>query len=234
MESGDMKHSKDNIEQYEFNLGKAHELRCINNGKTTTCGECETCQLNLKLKEVREWFFRLGDFSKKKFMLGLLRRIQSTDLLEQMVSLLQSVVMKDFIYSRMRTQPSLDTDAMTLSADRALNEEDVMQYITSIWDWFVQVPYWSKANFVFGLLQMCDAHLLSLLHAQARMLLVSERKADERSSGTVVCICVYLKICMCTCASKCLFADMQEKERKEEKESLFLLQVLTLFLTTPY
>ena len=181
-----MKHTQTNIEQYEFNLGKAHELRCVNTGKSTVCGQCETCQLTLKLKEMKEWFHRLGDYSRKKFMLGLLRRIHSVDLLQQLVSLLQPVVMKDFMYARTRSQPSLKTDVMTLSADRALLEDDVLQYITSTWDWFVKSSYWSKANFAFSLLQACDAHLLHLLYTQANTLLVSERKALEALPGIYI------------------------------------------------
>nr|KAG5713481.1 hypothetical protein BaRGS_025029 [Batillaria attramentaria] len=38
MEGRGMKHSQTGVEQYEFNLGKAHELRCVNTGKTTVCG----------------------------------------------------------------------------------------------------------------------------------------------------------------------------------------------------
>lgn len=178
-----MKHTTTNIEQYEFNLGRAPNLRCVNTGKSTVCGECETCLLTLKMKEVKEWFHRLGDNSRKKFMLGLLRRIHSVDLLRQLVTLLQPVVMKDFMYARARSQPSLTTDMMTLSADRALSEDDVLKYITSTWDWFAKSSYWSKANFAFSLLQACDAHLLYLLFTQANTLLVSEKKATEAVQG---------------------------------------------------
>ncbi|XP_070185909.1 F-box and WD repeat domain containing protein 10B-like isoform X2 [Littorina saxatilis] len=180
-----MKHTTTNIEQYEFNLGRAPNLRCVNTGKSTVCGECETCLLTLKMKEVKEWFHRLGDNSRKKFMLGLLRRIHSVDLLRQLVTLLQPVVMKDFMYARARSQPSLTTDMMTLSADRALSEDDVLKYITSTWDWFAKSSYWSKANFAFSLLQACDAHLLYLLFTQANTLLVSEKKATEAVQATL-------------------------------------------------
>ncbi|KAL8573173.1 hypothetical protein ACOMHN_036158 [Nucella lapillus] len=180
-----MKHSQSNIEQYEFNLGKAHQLRCVNSGKCTVCGQCESCQLTVRLKDMKEWFHRLGDYSRKKFMLGLLRRIHSVDLLRQLVTLLQPVVMKDCMYARTRSQPSLKTDVMTLSGDRALSEDDVLQYITSTWDWFVKLSYWSKANFAMNLLQACDAHLLSLLYTQANTLLVSEKKATEALPAAV-------------------------------------------------
>lgn len=178
-----MKQPQHNVEQFEFNLGRANELCCAGKGKTIICGQCDTCLLIPKLKEVKEWFFRLGDYSRKKFMLGLFRRIHSVDLLRQLVSLLQPVVTKDFVYARMRSQPSLDTDVMTLSADRALLEDEVLQYTLDNWDWFEKSSYWTKAKFAFSLLQICDGHLLHLLFTQANTLLVSEMKAAESDPG---------------------------------------------------
>jgi hypothetical protein len=52
--------------------------------QATTCGECEACILNNKLTDIREWFPKMGDHSKKRLMLGLLRRFHSTDLLHQL------------------------------------------------------------------------------------------------------------------------------------------------------
>ena len=174
-----MKHSAPNIEVFEFNLGQAPLLRCVNTDKSTKCSECETCKLNARLREIKQWFPRLGDHSRKRFMLGLIQRTHSAELLNQVVKLLQPILYKDFTYSRSRTNPSLPTDTATLSGDRALDPKDVDHYIASTWSWFKDANYWSKANFALGILQMCDAHLLHTVGTQARTLLVSEAKAAE-------------------------------------------------------
>lgn len=178
-----MKHSAPNIEVFEFNLGQAPQLRCASSEKSPSCSECEACKLSVKVREIKQWFPRLGDHSKKRFMLGLMQRTHSAELLKQVVSLLQPVMYKDFTYSRSRANPSLPTDNPTLSSDRALSSKKVENYIVSSWQWYGDANYWSKANFALVLLQMCDAHLLHTIGAQARTLLISEERAAQEFGG---------------------------------------------------
>ncbi|XP_052785771.1 F-box and WD repeat domain containing protein 10B-like isoform X2 [Mya arenaria] len=180
-----MKHSAPNLEVFEFNLGMAPQLRCTSTEKSTSCNECEACKLNSKVREVKQWFPRLGDHSRKRFMLGLIQRTHSAELLTQVVKLLQPVLYKDFTYSRSRTNPSLQTDAPTLSSDRALSQKAVNNYIISTWQWYAEMNYWSKSNLALVLLQMCEAHLLHTIGVQARTLLVSEVKAAEEFGESV-------------------------------------------------
>ncbi|XP_045213693.2 F-box and WD repeat domain containing protein 10B-like isoform X2 [Mercenaria mercenaria] len=184
-----MKHSAPNIEVFEFNLGRAPLLRCVNTEKSTACSECETCKLSVKVREIKQWFPRLGDHSKKRFMLGLMQRTRSAELLRQVVTLLQPVLCKDFTYSRSRTNPSLPTDNPTLSSDRAIPAKKVDEYIISSWQWYREANYWSKANFALVLLQMCDAHLLHTIGAQARTLLISEERAAQEFGESVYTEC---------------------------------------------
>ena len=104
-----MKHPSSNKETYEFNLGKAKELRCMGNSETTICGECEACALTKQITQVKRWMFRAGDQSRKRFVLGLVRRLHSVDLLEYVTKLLQPLACKDFMYAKTRTNPSLQT-----------------------------------------------------------------------------------------------------------------------------
>ena len=172
-------------EENEFNLGKALDLRCASGSGFTVCGECETCLLIRKLREFKEWFFRFGDHSKKRFMLGLLRRMRSIDLLKNFVSLLQPTLSKDSTYSRSRSNPSLSTDSATVSSDRAMSVQKVEQVTINTWEWFSQASYWTKSNFSLSILQMCEAHLLHSLYTQARTLLASEMKAADTFGGEI-------------------------------------------------
>ncbi|KAK3759040.1 hypothetical protein RRG08_022029 [Elysia crispata] len=174
-----MKHPSSLQETCEFNLGKALELRCAHSEAVTVCGQCESCTLTHKLRDVREWFYRFGDHSKKRFMLGLLRRTRSIDMLKNLVLLLQPTLNKDYTYARSRTNPSLETDTATLSSDRAISATTVEQITISLWEWFSRANYWTKMNFALNLLQMCGVNLLHTLYTQARTLLASEMKAAE-------------------------------------------------------
>ncbi|CAH1793733.1 unnamed protein product [Owenia fusiformis] len=171
-----MKHPHNSTETFSFNLGKAPELRCVNQLKNTVCGECETCHLVQKLILTRQWFQKSGDHTQKRFLLGLIRRFHSIDLLEYIVTLLQPLLCKDFTYARTRTKPSLETDRYKLNSDRALNGASMEQELIETWYWFQTANYWTKCNFILGLMRWCDAHLLHLAGLQARTLLASERK----------------------------------------------------------
>ncbi|KAH9503984.1 F-box/WD repeat-containing protein 10 [Bulinus truncatus] len=174
-----MKHPSSQKEEYEFNLAIAAELRCKSTASFTACNECETCLLANKLRELNEWFHRFGDHSKKRFMLGLLRRTKSVDLLKNLVLLLQPVLNKDGTYARARTHPSLATDTATVSLDRAMKSNQVEYVTSSTWDWFSHATYWTKMNLMLSLLQQCDSYLLYQLFMQAKTLLATEMKAME-------------------------------------------------------
>ncbi|ESO89089.1 hypothetical protein LOTGIDRAFT_154169 [Lottia gigantea] len=176
-----MKHPPVNLETFEFNLGRVSNLKCESAEK---CGNCETCSLNSRISFVKSWFLRLGDHSQRRFMLGLLRRIHSVDLLTQLVNLLQPLMNKDYTYARTRTHPGLDTDLATLSSDHALTSTAVEYYLSSTWDWFTEANYWTKANFAMNILQLCGSHLLFILSSQAQTLLVSEERALSAKPGS--------------------------------------------------
>lgn len=181
-----MKHPSPRTENHEFNLGNALDLRCVDNSSVTVCGNCESCLLIYKIKEAKEYIGRFGDHSKKRLMLGLLRRVKSIDLLNNLSLLLRPTLNKDFTYARARTNPSLNTDVATVSSDRAINPDAVEQETIAIWEWFFFSTYWTKTNFLFSLLQLCDSHLLHVLYTQTRTLLATEQKAAETHSGKVL------------------------------------------------
>ena len=172
-----------NKEENEYNLNQALNLRCINQTGFTECGHCDSCLLLNKIREFRQCFFRFGDHSKKRFMLGLLKRMRSIDLLKNTVLLLQPTLSKDCIYSRARTNPSLDTDSASVSSDRAMSAQKVEETTMSNWDWFSCASYYMKANFALCMFQMCDIHLLHTVFTQAKTLLASEMKAAEALQG---------------------------------------------------
>ena len=174
-----MKHPSTSKEVFEFNLGQALQLRCVHDSRNTICGECESCLITARLNQVKEWFFRAGDESKKRFVLGLVRRLHSVDLLVHLVRLLQPLLCKDFMYARSRTNPSLNTDRCTMSADRAISTSELESQIAASWYWFQTANYWSKWKFMLGVLQHCEAHLLHSIGSQARTLHAAEQNATN-------------------------------------------------------
>ncbi|XP_072044586.1 F-box and WD repeat domain containing protein 10B-like isoform X2 [Amphiura filiformis] len=173
-----MKHPPENAEHFEFNLGKAPNLRCVNS-EVTVCNECECCRMRILLTETREWFPRAGEHTKRRFILGLVRRFHSVNLLQYVIMLLKPLIGKDYTYARSRTNPGIVGDRADMGCNRALRNTSVDNQIASLWDWFKDAQYWSKANYILGLLQFCDGNLLHTIGTQARTMLAAELKAAE-------------------------------------------------------
>ncbi|XP_038064299.1 CMT1A duplicated region transcript 1 protein-like [Patiria miniata] len=174
-----MKHPSENVEHFEYNLGKAPELRCEYGTVTTTCDRCESCRIRHRLARTRQWFLRAGEKTRKTFMLGLVRQFNSLTLLRYAVNLLNPLIGKDFTYARSRTHPSVGGDGASTGDDRALWTSKTEQTVTEAWQWFKEAKYWSKANYLLGVLQMCNGELLYSIGTLARTMLASEERARE-------------------------------------------------------
>lgn len=166
-----------NSEQYVLNIGKALELKCAQPLMDQECGECEVCLLAQSIIATRNWFWRCSDQVKKRFVIGIVQRFHSVDLLKHTIRLLRPLLAKDYTYARSRTAPGLNTDTARLSSNRALSSSEIEVNIRYTWNWFVSSNYWTKSNFLLGLLQMCNMHLLFTAGNHAKTLLAAEVKA---------------------------------------------------------
>ncbi|XP_055509630.1 F-box and WD repeat domain containing protein 10B isoform X2 [Leucoraja erinacea] len=163
-------------EASEFNISTSDTYTCLSaRCSERPCGTCQTCNLDRTLVYTKEWFIRAGDLSKQHFLKGLIRRVGSKDLLQQVGRLLEPVFGKDFTHARSSANPSLPEDLPTNGSDRSLDKAALHQYMVQTWGWFAKSTYWTKANFVLGVLQLCDAKLLFLLANLVRALIPSQQ-----------------------------------------------------------
>ncbi|XP_038633018.1 CMT1A duplicated region transcript 1 protein isoform X2 [Scyliorhinus canicula] len=163
----------------EFNIyGPAHQTCQSSECTLPRCGSCYTCTLNLRLASTKQWFLRAGDLAKQQFLNGLVRRIDSLDLLLQLNRLLQPTLSKDFTHSRSRANPGLRQDFNTLSSNRSLNKLALLRDIAGTWDWFVGSRHWIKTNYLLALCRLCDTTLLHNLGNLIRTLIISQKIPD--------------------------------------------------------
>uniref|UniRef100_H3B842 F-box and WD repeat domain containing 10 n=1 Tax=Latimeria chalumnae TaxID=7897 RepID=H3B842_LATCH len=161
----------------------AEVLRCVDgDSRLPVCGVCENCLLASKLSWTKEWFVRAGEQSKRRFVLGITRRIHSPDLLEKLEHVLQPTLGKDFTYSRSSVNPSLLQDLSRCSSDRALDKKFLNKEMAETWEWFTQGTEWTKANYALGLFQLCNAQILHVIGNLIRVLLVRERSAHPKEA----------------------------------------------------
>lgn len=151
----------------ELSINNAPQLRC-KTGKFTTCGKCESCELGSQLLHTKEWFLRCSEQTQRQFVLGLVHRYNSIDLHEYTNALLATLDGKDFIYARSRNMPSLKEDMSGPASNHALNKARLRKHIFDCLNWFECSPYWTKCNFMLGLMQFCNAQLLHIIGNESR------------------------------------------------------------------
>jgi hypothetical protein len=176
-----MKLSNPNSESFEFNLQTVNEKRCCSAGLTGPCGFCESCLTDKKITDLKSWIEKAGNQSRKRLMLGLIRRVRSVEALTYLKGLLQSVLNgKDYTYARIRTNPNLETDRWTTSGDRVLNAKELESEIQNLWRWFEQSDYYTKVNFLLKVMKFCESQLIFLLLKQIQTQLVQDLQTSEK------------------------------------------------------
>ncbi|XP_018409135.1 PREDICTED: CMT1A duplicated region transcript 1 protein [Nanorana parkeri] len=169
------------MEISELKLRLAPDLRCENRtSKVPICQACQSCLLAAKVAATREWFLRAGENSQRKFLFGVVRRMESADLLVYVGKVIRPALGKDFTYSRSRINPSLVQDLGAASSDRALNRQRLRQFMAETWDWLKNGSYWTKANYALLLLQMCSPNLLHNAANLIHLLIVRRRHPHTR------------------------------------------------------
>uniref|UniRef100_A0A8C3SQA7 F-box domain-containing protein n=1 Tax=Chelydra serpentina TaxID=8475 RepID=A0A8C3SQA7_CHESE len=173
-------------ESLEYRLDSAPDLRCEKKTDLVpVCQICETCVLAWRVFSTKEWFLRASDVSQRKFLVGIVKRFNSLDLLNYAEKVLQTSYGKDFTFSRSRITPSFKEDNTTSTSDRALNTVMLEQAMLETWRWFKNGSYWTKANYTLLLLQMCNPKLLFIAANLVRVLLVREQNASSKRETAV-------------------------------------------------
>ncbi|KAM7145339.1 F-box and WD repeat domain containing protein 10B [Macrochelys suwanniensis] len=176
-----MKDTLKDKESLEYRLDSAPDLRCEKKTDLVpVCQICETCVLAWRVFSTKEWFLRASDVSQRKFLVGIVKRFNSLDLLNYAEKVLQTSYGKDFTFSRSRITPSFKEDNTTSTSDRALNTVMLEQAMLETWRWFKNGSYWTKANYTLLLLQMCNPKLLFIAANLVRVLLVREQNASSK------------------------------------------------------
>ncbi|KAJ8390696.1 hypothetical protein AAFF_G00100760 [Aldrovandia affinis] len=130
-----------------------------------------------KLYDTTQWLSRAGRASKLRFLIGILVRCDSVDILENTHKIVQVTLGKDFTYARSRQKPRVPDDLTTWSSDRAMEGKPLGTEVPKTWDWFSGSKYWVKANYILGLLSLCDTELLRALGNLIGVLIEKERRA---------------------------------------------------------
>ncbi|XP_061086546.1 F-box and WD repeat domain containing protein 10B [Conger conger] len=173
-----MKHFEDR-ELCQFRLGFENQLWCRGEDcKFRTCGSCQSCVCVNKLHDTTQWLEKAGGALKLKFLMGVLIRCKSVDILESTLKIIQVALGKDFTYARSRQKPKAPDDLTTWSHSGTIDRKWLGTTVLETWDWFSGSKYWVKANYIIGLLSLCETGLLQALSNLTRVLIEREKQAS--------------------------------------------------------
>ncbi|XP_024091434.2 F-box and WD repeat domain containing protein 10B isoform X3 [Pongo abelii] len=163
------------MENLESRLKNAPYFHCEKGTDSIPlCQKCETCVLAWKIFSTKEWFCRINDISQRRFLVGILKQLNSLYLLHYFQNILQTTQGKDFIYSRSRIDLSKKEGKVVKSSLNQMLDETVEQKMKEILYWFANSTQWTKANYTLLLLQMCNPKLLLTAANVIRVLFLRE------------------------------------------------------------
>lgn len=175
-----MKHLNGDQEVCQFRIGFENQPWCRReDSKVGTCGSCQSCICVNKLQETTQWLVQAGGALKLKFLMGILIRCKSVDILESTQKIIQVALGKDFTYARSRQKAKVPDRLTTSYRDRTIDKKWFGTKVLETWDWFSGSQYGVKANYIIGLLSSCETDLLQSLGNLIRVLIQREKQAFQ-------------------------------------------------------
>ncbi|EPY74293.1 F-box and WD-40 domain protein 10 isoform 1-like protein [Camelus ferus] len=164
------------MENLESRLRNAPYFRCERgNDSVPVCQKCEACVLAWKVFSTKEWFRRVGEVSRRRFLVSVLAQLDSSYLLHYFQNILQTTQGKDFIYHRSRVNVSKKEGRVVKSSLNHMLDKTVEQEMREILLWFGNSFHRTKASYTLLLLQMCDPKLLLTAANVIRALFLREQ-----------------------------------------------------------
>ncbi|XP_037665822.1 CMT1A duplicated region transcript 1 protein [Choloepus didactylus] len=166
------------MESLELRLNHATYFCCEKRSDSVpVCQKCETCILAWKIFTTKEWFQRISEISQRRFLVSILKQLNSLYLLHYFQSILQTTQGKDFIYNRSRVNLSQKEEKIVKSSLSQMLDRTVELKMKDILCWFGNSPQRTKASYTLLLLQMCEPKLLLTAAHVVRVLFLREQNS---------------------------------------------------------
>ncbi|XP_050619354.1 F-box and WD repeat domain containing protein 10B isoform X6 [Macaca thibetana thibetana] len=178
------------MENLESTLKNAPYFHCEKGTDSIPlCQKCETCVLAWKIFSTKEWFCRISDISQRRFLVSILKQLNSLYLLHYFQNILQTTQGKDFIYNRSRIDLSKKERKVVKSFLNQMLDKTVEQKMKEILYWFGNSTHWTKANYTLLLLQMCNPKLLLTAANVIRVLFLREQNNISGLNQDITDVC---------------------------------------------
>uniref|UniRef100_A0A3Q4BYG8 Uncharacterized protein n=1 Tax=Mola mola TaxID=94237 RepID=A0A3Q4BYG8_MOLML len=151
-------------------------------GCLTMCGMCPSCVFAPEPPGSTHCLWKASDKFKRRFVVKLILRCTSTQVLQSIQSALGVTSCTLFTYARSRS-PCSPQDYPGRSADPELDAKPLDSDVNEIWDWFARSPNWIKSRYLIHLLSRCDLEMLRMVANLTSVLLVRQKRGFLQFHG---------------------------------------------------
>ncbi|XP_069016322.1 F-box and WD repeat domain containing protein 10B [Embiotoca jacksoni] len=160
-------------------VGKSDSADELNYKKTETCrsmcGMCPSCVFAPTPPTRSRCLWKMSDKVKRRFVVALLSRCGSVQVLESVRSLLGVTSWTMFTYARSR-RPAAPRDLPSRGSQRALAEKPLSVDTDAIYSWFDGSPEWIKSDYLCRIFSLCDSEFLRMVSNLTGVFLARQKR----------------------------------------------------------
>uniref|UniRef100_I3JME6 F-box and WD repeat domain containing 10 n=1 Tax=Oreochromis niloticus TaxID=8128 RepID=I3JME6_ORENI len=154
-------------------------------GCVSMCGMCPTCVFASKPPGSSRCLWKVSDEFKRRFVLTLLLRCRSVQVLESIQGVLRGATSWTLhTYARSRS-PITPQEHPFRSSHQGHDGKPLGVNVKEIWKWFSSSPDWVKSSYVCRIFSLCDSELLRMVANLTNVLLVRQKSGFLEFNGKI-------------------------------------------------
>uniref|UniRef100_A0A668S485 F-box domain-containing protein n=1 Tax=Oreochromis aureus TaxID=47969 RepID=A0A668S485_OREAU len=154
-------------------------------GCVSMCGMCPTCVFASKPPGSSRCLWKVSDEFKRRFVLTLLLRCRSVQVLESIQGVLRGATLWTLhTYARSRS-PITPQEHPFRSSHQGHDGKPLGVNVKEIWKWFSSSPDWVKSSYVCRIFSLCDSELLRMVANLTNVLLVRQKSGFLEFNGKI-------------------------------------------------
>ena len=155
----------------------SHHEECL-----TMCGICPSCVFAPVPPGSTPCLWKASDMFKRRFLVKLILRCTSTQMLQNIQSALGVTSCSLVTYVR-SSSPYFPQDYPGRSTDLEQDGKPIGSDVNKIWDWFAKSPNWIKSRYLIHLLSRYDLEMLRMVANLINVLLIRQKRGCLQIHG---------------------------------------------------
>lgn len=149
---------------------------------STLCGMCASCVFAPEPPGSARCLWTVSDELRRNFIVGLILRCTSVNLLQSIQEALSFTSWDFFNYGRSESLICVQNN-LSSTRNRASDEKPLGLEVNEIWDWFTGSSDMTKSRYLLRLFSFCDSELLRMAANLTNVLLVRQQRGLLQIDG---------------------------------------------------